>query len=134
MAPEIVKQDPYGRPVDIWAAGVSLYLCLSSTYPFDNEPHPTEHPLYSDDIRIRDKIKMGRYELPSPVWDNISGSAKNLIFNMLMVNSKKRYTIEQCLEHPWLTEKSETLSKYLKESNYEAEMGEPQRVESTMSE
>eukprot|EP00168_Porphyra_purpurea_P006541 TRINITY_DN1804_c0_g1_i6.p2 TRINITY_DN1804_c0_g1~~TRINITY_DN1804_c0_g1_i6.p2 ORF type:complete len:339 (+),score=86.85 TRINITY_DN1804_c0_g1_i6:1523-2539(+) len=34
LAPEILSGEPYGRPVDLWAAGVTLYLCLSGRFPY----------------------------------------------------------------------------------------------------
>lgn len=35
MAPEIVaKKEYYGQPVDIWAAGILLYVMLCGTFPF----------------------------------------------------------------------------------------------------
>lgn len=35
MAPELVnKQEYFGKPVDIWALGVLLYVLVSGHFPF----------------------------------------------------------------------------------------------------
>jgi hypothetical protein len=44
----------------------------------------------------------GDYSFPSPFWDNISESAKDLVRRMLVVDPRKRLTAEQCLQHPWV--------------------------------
>ena len=34
MAPEVVRRDQYGKPVDLWSTGVMLYVLLSGNMPF----------------------------------------------------------------------------------------------------
>lgn len=34
MAPEVIERRSYGKPVDIWAAGVLLHVLLSGFLPF----------------------------------------------------------------------------------------------------
>ena len=34
-APELIKRQPYGKPVDMWAVGVLLYTLLSGQLPFN---------------------------------------------------------------------------------------------------
>ncbi|KAG7468728.1 peripheral plasma membrane protein CASK-like, partial [Solea senegalensis] len=34
MAPEVVKREPYGKPVDVWGCGVILFILLSGCLPF----------------------------------------------------------------------------------------------------
>lgn len=34
MAPEVVKREPYGKPVDVWGCGVMMYILLSGQLPF----------------------------------------------------------------------------------------------------
>ena len=46
---------------------------------------------------------MGRFDYPSPYWDSIGDPALDLIDRMLTVDSEKRITVEECLEHPWVT-------------------------------
>ena len=34
MAPEVIQRKAYGKPVDIWSAGVVLHILLSGSMPF----------------------------------------------------------------------------------------------------
>lgn len=47
---------------------------------------------------------MGRFDYPSPYWDSVGDPALDLIDRMLTVDVEKRYTIDECLEHPWTTD------------------------------
>ena len=57
-----------------------------------------EHP-YS----LAQQIKLGRFDYPSPYWDSVGDPALDLIDRMLTVDVDKRITIDECLEHPWIT-------------------------------
>lgn len=46
---------------------------------------------------------MGRFDYPSPYWDSIGDPALDLIDRMLTVDSDKRISVDDCLEHPWIT-------------------------------
>lgn len=48
---------------------------------------------------------MGRFDYPSPYWDSVGDPALDLIDRMLTVDVDKRMTIDECLEHPWITER-----------------------------
>lgn len=48
---------------------------------------------------------MGRFDYPSPYWDSIGDPALDLIDRMLTANVERRITIDECLDHPWMTEK-----------------------------
>ncbi|XP_072534666.1 serine/threonine-protein kinase DCLK2 isoform X2 [Salminus brasiliensis] len=96
VAPEIIAESGYGLKVDIWAAGVITYILLCGFPPFRSENNQQED--------LFDQILQGRLEFPSPYWDNITHSAKELIGRMLQVNVEARYTAEDVLCHPWVTE------------------------------
>ncbi|VIO87258.1 Uncharacterized protein BM_BM5007 [Brugia malayi] len=100
LSPEVLKKDPYGKPVDIWACGVILYILLVGYPPFWDED---QHRLYA-------QIKAGAYDYPSPEWDTVTPEAKNLIDNMLTVNPKKRITAEQALKVPWICNRERVAS------------------------
>ena len=89
MAPEILKGNGYkGFPVDVWSAGVALYIMLSGTLPFNKDKdHDLEYSILNNNIK---EIK------------DISDEGNNLLKNILEKDPNKRYTCNQILEHPWL--------------------------------
>lgn len=48
---------------------------------------------------------MGRFDYPSPYWDSVGDPALDLIDRMLTVDVDQRITIDECLEHPWTTQR-----------------------------
>jgi calcium/calmodulin-dependent protein kinase I len=55
-----------------------------------------------DNLALFEKIKTGRYDFPSPVWDQVSSEAKEIIRNLLIVDPSKRWTCDYLLKHPWI--------------------------------
>ncbi|XP_066147940.1 calcium/calmodulin-dependent protein kinase type II alpha chain isoform X5 [Euwallacea fornicatus] len=100
LSPEVLKKEPYGKPVDIWACGVILYILLVGYPPFWDED---QHRLYA-------QIKAGAYDYPSPEWDTVTPEAKNLINQMLTVNPGKRITAADALKHPWICQRERVAS------------------------
>ncbi|XP_073498617.1 serine/threonine-protein kinase DCLK2 isoform X1 [Phyllobates terribilis] len=96
VAPEIIAEAGYGLKVDIWAAGVITYILLCGFPPFRSENNLQED--------LFDQILIGKLEFPSPYWDNITDSAKELISCMLQVNVEDRFTADQILSHPWVSD------------------------------
>lgn len=87
-APEMIKGLLYqGILVDIWATGIIMYALLCGYLPFEDSK--TEN-LYK-------KILSGNFEKPS----HLSALSKDLLSNMLNVNPRKRYTIEDIKKHQW---------------------------------
>ncbi|XP_008058563.1 serine/threonine-protein kinase DCLK1 isoform X2 [Carlito syrichta] len=96
VAPEIIAETGYGLKVDIWAAGVITYILLCGFPPFRGS---------GDDQEVLfDQILMGQVDFPSPYWDNVSDSAKELITMMLLVDVDQRFSAMQVLEHPWVND------------------------------
>lgn len=48
------------------------------------------------------KIKNCEYSFPEEDWRGISEQAKDLIGQLLQINSKLRPSAQQVLQHPWL--------------------------------
>ena len=91
MAPEIIQGEGYeGFPVDIWSAGVALYIMLSGNIPFNRDK---THDLQSAIIN-----------LPYKKIDDVSDNANDLLKNILEKNPSKRFNPDQILEHPWMIE------------------------------
>ncbi|XP_057674277.1 calcium/calmodulin-dependent protein kinase type II subunit beta isoform X2 [Corythoichthys intestinalis] len=100
LSPEVLRKEAYGKPVDIWACGVILYILLVGYPPFWDED---QHKLYQ-------QIKAGAYDFPSPEWDTVTPEAKNLINQMLTIHPAKRITAQEALKHPWVCQRSTVAS------------------------
>ncbi|KAI8549402.1 hypothetical protein RHMOL_Rhmol06G0022000 [Rhododendron molle] len=102
VAPEVLKRS-YGKEIDMWSAGVILYILLSGVPPFWAE---TEKGIF-------DEILKGHIDFESPPWPSISTGAKDIIRKMLTMDPKKRMTAAQAVEDPWLKEGGDASDKPL---------------------
>ncbi|GER27121.1 calcium-dependent protein kinase [Striga asiatica] len=91
MAPEVLKRN-YGPEVDVWSAGVILYILLCGVPPFWAE---TEQGVALAILR-------GVIDFKREPWPQVSESAKSLVRQMLEQDPQKRLTAQQVLEHPWI--------------------------------
>ncbi|KAG6769596.1 hypothetical protein POTOM_025246 [Populus tomentosa] len=91
MAPEVLKRN-YGPEIDIWSAGVILYILLCGVPPFWAE----------SEQGVAQAILRGIIDFKRDPWPNISENAKSLVRQMLEPDPKLRLTAKQVLEHPWL--------------------------------
>lgn len=96
VAPEVLKSKEYGPAVDVWSAGVILYILLCGFPPF----------YHRDTLELYKQIKKGQYAFPDPYWTDISAEAKDLVQRMLTVNPELRFTPDQVLAHPWISNKN----------------------------
>jgi len=93
VAPEILKNQGYNDgKVDVWSAGVILYILLCGFPPFYEEELPA----------LFDQILHARYDFPSPWWDKISADAKDLVTKMLTLDPVKRLSAKEVCEHKWI--------------------------------
>ena len=92
QAPEVVcGQKRYsGFKVDVWSAGVTLYLMLYGKYPFMDEAL----------LGLYDKILGENFDIPSGPPTQLA--LVDLLMKLLEKNHTKRATIEQILKHSWL--------------------------------
>ncbi|CCE64905.1 hypothetical protein TPHA_0J00820 [Tetrapisispora phaffii CBS 4417] len=89
-APELLKANPYvGPEVDIWSFGVVLYVLACGKVPFDDENSSVLH----------EKIKQGKVDYPQ----HLSIEVISLLSKMLVVDPKKRASLQQIVNHPWMT-------------------------------
>lgn len=86
MAPEIVNQDPYGKPADMYSVGVVLLELLQDALFTAEKSH---HGMAQINARIE--------ELPE------SNPFPDLIRNLLQTNPDLRFTARQALSHPVFT-------------------------------
>ncbi|KAF9592749.1 hypothetical protein IFM89_017319 [Coptis chinensis] len=91
MAPEVLKRN-YGPEVDVWSAGVILYILLCGVPPFWAE---TEQGVAQAIIRSIIDFKRDP-------WPKVSDNAKDLVRRMLDPDPKRRLTAQEVIDHPWL--------------------------------
>lgn len=84
--------ESYNALADMWSVGVLMYQMLSSRLPF--EGGQTKSVLYA--------ILDGRWTFPSPEFDLISNDAKDLITQLICIDTTKRLSASQALLHPWI--------------------------------
>ena len=92
-APEIIVDEPYSKPVDLWSLGVMTYLMVSGKLPFNAE----------DENEIARQVV---YDEPNytrnPIWKSISNECLDFIKKLLEKDQNKRMTIKGVLEHKWI--------------------------------
>jgi len=91
MAPELIHGPDYGTKVDVFSAGLILYILLSGVSPF-----PSESP---DEI-IRKNIK-GEIYYPEKNWKDVSSEAVDLVLSMTQQDPALRPTANDCMDHQW---------------------------------
>lgn len=104
VAPEILMETGYGLKIDVWAAGIILYILLCGFPPFVS-PDNQQEPLF-------DAILSGIFEFPEPYWDGIGEAVRDLINNMLQSDPEIRFSSEDILDHYWLMNEDE-IDNYL---------------------
>lgn len=93
MAPEIIREEEYGREVDVWALGVITYVVLSGSFPFfDKVLHRLFRQIVERDLSFPDRK-----------WQGVSRGSRDFIVQLLQVRPSDRPNCDQCLEHPWLS-------------------------------
>ncbi|KAJ3265434.1 MAP/microtubule affinity-regulating kinase 3 [Chytriomyces hyalinus] len=90
-APELFQGKEYlGPEVDIWSLGVVLYVLVCGALPFDGSTLP----------KLRARVLAGTYKVPF----YMSTDCERLIKKMLVIDPKKRTTLDQMKKDPWFTE------------------------------
>ncbi len=98
MAPEIFLSnkekgyDPF--PIDLWSAGIALYIMLSGTLPFCTKGDLNNKEKFS----LRNSIINSNFK---PI-ENISFEALDLLNGLLRKDPKRRFKVNDVLNHPWL--------------------------------
>lgn len=102
VAPEILLETGYGLKIDVWAAGVILYILLCGFPPFSSPD--------GDQEKLFDTILSARLEFPTPHWDAVSAGAVDLVASMLRPQPDLRFAAEDVLDHAWMSEDYEERS------------------------
>lgn len=106
VAPEVLRRE-YTASCDIWSIGVITYILLCG-YP----------PFYGDsDTEIFDSVRTGRFDFPSPEWDDISDLAKHFVKYMLQKEAKNRPTAAEAMKHEWITKNARFPDQPMKDAD-----------------
>ncbi|KAF4352409.1 hypothetical protein G4B88_018841 [Cannabis sativa] len=99
VAPEVLAGRDYNEKVDVWSAGVVLYILLAGFPPFYGESV----------VETFDAVLRSNLRFPTKVFRSVSPAAKDLIRRMLCKDVSRRLSAEQVLRHPWITNGGERL-------------------------
>lgn len=110
MSPEVIANRTYGKPCDVWAAGVMLHLLLSGRLPFMGSGKRLQ------DVMSRGRISNMIVQLDAPEWGAISTTGKDLVMKMLSPNPKNRPTVAEILEHPWMRDRDKLQRQHLNDT------------------
>jgi calcium/calmodulin-dependent protein kinase (CaM kinase) II/calcium/calmodulin-dependent protein kinase I len=93
----------------MWSIGVIMYILLGGYPPFHENTHKLLfQKIKSGKFRLSVIIilfnfnVLGEYEFHREYWKDVSTEARNLISGLLVVDMKKRLTVDQALKHPWV--------------------------------
>uniref|UniRef100_A0A667YFV3 non-specific serine/threonine protein kinase n=1 Tax=Myripristis murdjan TaxID=586833 RepID=A0A667YFV3_9TELE len=92
VAPEIVNYEPLGLEADMWSIGVITYILLSGASPF----------LGDTKQETLGNISAMNYEFDEEFFSSTSELAKSFIRQLLEKDTRKRLTIQDALNHPWI--------------------------------
>jgi len=93
-APELEDDGPHGTAVDIWSAGICLYMLLTGLPPFRGSGRELR--------RQKMHAELADYDIVLP-----SKAAQDLVEKMVTEDPAERLTIDQVLEHEWLKGQSD---------------------------
>lgn len=92
MAPEVAKNEPYSKDIDLWSSGVVLYILLSGTMPF----------LGNDQAETLEIVKRGKFSFPNEDFGGVTSNAKELVSLLMMYNPEERLLLKDALAHAWM--------------------------------
>uniref|UniRef100_A0A3B3YPD6 non-specific serine/threonine protein kinase n=2 Tax=Poecilia mexicana TaxID=48701 RepID=A0A3B3YPD6_9TELE len=92
VAPEIVNYEQLGLEADMWSIGVITYILLSGISPFLGE---TKQETLGN-------VSAVDYDFDEEFFSNTSELAKSFIRQLLEKDTRKRMTIQDALNHPWI--------------------------------
>ena len=99
IAPEVLRKR-YTKSCDLWSVGVIAYILLCGYPPFNG----------ANNKEVYDSVKKGRYHFPSSDWSGTTKEARDFIRRFLQKDPRKRMTVEQALNHPWIVKHVNTQS------------------------
>jgi len=106
FAPEVYSR-AYGFQADIWSLGCILYEMLTGEIAF---PTRELQPTLTEKLFVKMKGMTTSYSHAQrrefekrTNYKELSGDVRDLLKGMLKPNPLKRFDIDECLAHPWIT-------------------------------
>ncbi|XP_039070122.1 serine/threonine-protein kinase SAPK2-like isoform X2 [Hibiscus syriacus] len=94
IAPEVLSKKEYdGKTADVWSCGVTLYVMLVGSYPFEDPADPKNFR------KTIGRILSVHYSIPDYV--RVSMDCKHLLSRIFVANPEKRISIAEIKSHPW---------------------------------
>ncbi|XP_064964647.1 serine/threonine-protein kinase SAPK3-like isoform X1 [Musa acuminata AAA Group] len=94
IAPEVLSRKEYdGKIADVWSCGVTLYVMLIGSYPFEDPEDPRNFR------KTISRILNVQYSVPDYI--RISSECRQLLSQIFVANPLKRITIPEIKQHPW---------------------------------
>ncbi|KAF6150963.1 hypothetical protein GIB67_026884, partial [Kingdonia uniflora] len=98
VAPEVLSGRDYNEKIDVWSAGVILYIMLAGIPPFYGETP----------VEIFESVLRANLRFPTRLFRDVSTSVKDLLRRMLCKDVSRRFSAEQVLRHPWILSRGGT--------------------------
>eukprot|EP01060_Flectonema_neradi_P029150 TRINITY_DN3961_c0_g1_i1.p1 TRINITY_DN3961_c0_g1~~TRINITY_DN3961_c0_g1_i1.p1 ORF type:complete len:558 (+),score=89.73 TRINITY_DN3961_c0_g1_i1:183-1856(+) len=93
MAPEILTDRPYGKPVDMWALGAITYVLAYAALPFTA----------GNESELVEKICEAEYQFKDNLVETPpSSGCKDFIKKLLVIDPLLRMTATEALHHYWV--------------------------------
>ncbi|KAF3322254.1 phosphoenolpyruvate carboxylase kinase [Carex littledalei] len=93
VAPEVLRGEEYGEKIDVWSAGVVMYVMLAGGVP----------PFGGESAQeVFESVLRSGLRFPSRLFAGVSPLAKDLLRRMICREVSRRFSAEQVLRHPWI--------------------------------
>ncbi|CAM9326347.1 unnamed protein product [Lampetra fluviatilis] len=99
VAPEVIAFEPVTFVTDMWSIGVICYILVSGISPLAGDT----------DVETMANVTSCNWDFDDDGFADISEDCKDLIGKMIEKDVKKRWTCEQCVQHPWVQSSPERL-------------------------
>lgn len=93
IAPEVFLQR-YNHKIDVWSLGVVLYIMLSGKVPFPG----------NSELEIIGNVIKGDFHFNHEPFKHHSAEAKEFLVHLICKDVNQRFTAEQAMTHPWITQ------------------------------
>jgi len=92
MAPEVIKQEQYGRKADVWSLGMTVVEMATAKHPWQT---------FSNKFAAMTEIASGT-TLPQ-LPDHLSSKCSDFVYKCLQRDATARPRAEELLQHPWFS-------------------------------